>query len=76
MIQEHEHVVLTADLPDDNLKVGDVGTVVHIYRDAAAYEVEFFRLDGATVAVATVTADHLRAVDARDILHTRPILAA
>ena len=31
-IAEHQRVVLTVDLPEHNLKVGDVGVVVHIYR--------------------------------------------
>ena len=30
VIQEHDSVVLT-DLPPEGLKVGDVGTVVHIH---------------------------------------------
>src|ERR1051325_6565725 len=31
-IKEHECVVLTADLPGEGLKAGDLGTVVHIHR--------------------------------------------
>ena len=44
------------DLPGHCLCVGDVGTVVHVYRDGLAYEAEFFALDGTTVAVTTVEA--------------------
>jgi hypothetical protein len=44
-------VVLKADLPAEKLAEGDVGTVVHVYRDGKAYEVEFVALDGETVAV-------------------------
>ena len=54
MIREHECIVLTADLPDDGIKAGAVGTVVHIYPKHAAYEVEFFSPAGNTIAVATV----------------------
>ena len=54
MIREHEHIVLIDDLPDDNLKAGEVGTVVHIYPQHSAYEVEFFSPAGNTIAVATV----------------------
>ncbi len=54
MLQEHEQIVLTADIPEDNLKAGDVGTIVHIYPRHVAYEVEFFSPAGNTVAVATV----------------------
>jgi len=30
MIREHERAILTVDLPDHQLQVGDIGTVVHI----------------------------------------------
>ena len=47
MIREHERVVLTAHLPGKDLEVGDVGTVVHIYKDGEAFELEFTTLDDA-----------------------------
>lgn len=73
MIKEHDCVVLTADLPDEKLEAGDVGTVVHIHKGGAAYEVEFMTLDGHTVAVATVTNDQLRPVSRRDLAHVREL---
>ncbi|MGO8697604.1 MAG: DUF4926 domain-containing protein, partial [Limisphaerales bacterium] len=39
-INEHDCVVLTADLPGEGLETGDVGTVIHIHKGGAAYEVE------------------------------------
>ena len=54
MIQEHERVVLTTSVPAEGLEPGDVGTVVHVYHDGQAYEVEFLALDGHTAAVVTV----------------------
>jgi hypothetical protein len=54
MIKEHDSIVLTADLPDQGLEAGDVGTVVHIHKGDTAYEVEFMTLTGNTIAVATV----------------------
>jgi Domain of unknown function (DUF4926) len=39
-------VALTADLPQDNLWRGQVGTVVEILADGAAFEVEFSDRDG------------------------------
>ena len=60
MINEHDCIVLTQDVPDEGLQGGDVGTVVHIYRDGAAYEVEFVKLTGEAVAVATVLPAQLR----------------
>ena len=54
MFKELDCVVLTSELPGKGLLSGDVGTVVHIHVDAAAYEVEFATLTGNTIAVATV----------------------
>jgi len=71
MIKEHDCIVLTQDLPDEGLQAGDVGTVVHIHRDGAAYEVEFVTLTGQTVAVATVLSTQLRPVGRQDIAHSR-----
>jgi len=73
MIREHEWAVLAVDLPEYGLKAGDVGTVVHIYRDGAAYEIEFFTLDGHTLDVVTVEADHVRPVSRREVMHARPL---
>ena len=62
--------MLTA-LPEDHLRKGDVGTVIHIHGGGAAYEVEFVTLTGRTVAVATVKASDLRPVGQRDLNHVR-----
>jgi hypothetical protein len=75
MIHEHDCIVLTQDIPDEGLKAGDVGTVVHIHREAAAYEVEFITLTGRTLAVATVPPTQLRPVSARDVSHVRELAA-
>ena len=74
MIKEHDCVVLTSDIPDEGLEAGDVGTVVHIHRDGAAYEVEFLTLTGQTVAVATVLPSQLRPISRRDISHVRELV--
>lgn len=73
MFQEHERAVLTIDLPEHRLVAGDVGTVVHVYPDGAAYEVEFFTLDGQTLAVVTLEAAQIRRDTGRDILHARKL---
>lgn len=73
MFQEHERAVLTIDLPEHRLVAGDVGTVVHVYPDGAAYEVEFFTLDGQTLAVVTLEAAQIRRGTGRDILHARKL---
>jgi len=73
MIKEYERVVLTTPSPKEGLEPGDVGTVVHVYKDGEAYEVEFFTLDGHTAAVATLEASQVRPVGRRDIMHTREL---
>ena len=55
-MKEHERVVLKTPVPGEGLEAGDVGTVVHVYKDRKAYEVEFLTLDGRTAAVVTLEA--------------------
>lgn len=74
-IIEHTIVVLTRDLTEYRLHAGDVGTVVHIYPDAKAYEVEFATGAGDTLAVETLEPDDIRPLAANEILHTRPVTA-
>lgn len=76
MIKEHERIVLKVAIPAEGLEAGDVGTVVHIYRDKLAYEVEFFTFAGETITVATVDAANVRPVGKRDISHVRELQAA
>ncbi len=71
MIRELERVVLTAPVPAEHLEAGDVGTVVHVYADGKAFEVEFTTLEGKTAAVATVEAVNVRPVGRREITHAR-----
>ena len=52
-IREHDLVVLTADIPEENLKQGDVGTVVLMHRAGDRFELEFATLAGETLAVVT-----------------------
>jgi hypothetical protein len=72
-IEEHDRVVLTSDLPKENLAHGDVGTVVHVYRDGLAFEVEFVALDGETVALVMLEATQVRPVEHREITHARRV---
>lgn len=75
MIREHDRVVLTAPVPKEGLEIGDVGTVVHVYQDGKAFEVEFTTLDGHTAAVTTVEASQVRPVSSREITHARELAA-
>ena len=72
-MKELDRIILLTDLPADGLARGDVGTIVHTYKDGEAFEVEFFTLNGRTLAVATVEAAHLRPVNDRDVVHTREL---
>ncbi|MGH8675254.1 MAG: DUF4926 domain-containing protein [Burkholderiales bacterium] len=59
----YSDVILTTDMPEEDLKAGDVGTVVehHIVSGQEdGYSIEFFDMAGATVAVVTVRASLLR----------------
>ena len=75
MIREHDRVVLMVPVPKEGLESGDEGTVVHVYKDGKAFEVEFTALDGHTVAVATVETTHVRPVRSREITHARELTA-
>ena len=76
MIKEHERVVLTGPVPAEALEAGDVGTIVHVYRDGLAYEVEFTTLAGKTAAVVTLEASQVRPVADREITHARELTPA
>ena len=76
MMKEHERVVLKTGLPAEGLEAGDVGTVVHVYGDGKAYEVEFVTLDGHTAAVVTLEAGQVRPVTRREMTHARELATA
>ncbi len=73
MIQELDTVILTRDIPQQKLRKGDLGAVVLVHRDGAAYEVEFVTLGGETLAVVTLPADAVRAATGREIAHAREV---
>ena len=75
MINEHDVVVLTRDVPASRLEAGDVGVVVHVYPEGAAFEVEFTRIDGETVAVETLAAAAIRLATTSDMPHARHRIA-
>ena len=71
MLREHDRIVLTDDIADLRLRVGDVGTIVHVHRGGQAFEVEFLALDGNTAALETVRSSQARPVTGADITHAR-----
>ncbi len=71
-------VILTDDLPAEDLRAGDVGTVVDHHNAPEiedGYSVEFFDMTGQTVSVATVPASLLRAPTRADRPAVRPMTA-
>ena len=74
MINELDLVALTRDLPAHGLRRGDVGTVVHRYRDGLAFEVEFVSGAGATLAILTLEPPDVRPLGGHDIFHVRDLV--
>ncbi|MGK7946483.1 MAG: DUF4926 domain-containing protein [Microcystaceae cyanobacterium] len=55
--------ILLTDIPEENLSMGDIGTIVEIHQIEGletGYSVEFFDLLGKTVAVVTLSQSTLR----------------
>lgn len=75
-IDELERVALTQNLPDEGRKANDIGTVVHVYRDQSAYEVEFVSFSGESLGVFTVEADGVRKLGEDDLPSSRSLSAS
>jgi hypothetical protein len=73
VIKELDSIVLARDLPEHGLVAGDVGAVVHVYNEGKAFEVEFVRAAGTTVAVVTLNLADVRPLDGAEILHARKL---
>ena len=73
MIHEFEEVVLLADKPQYGLEAGDMGTIVDIDKTGEQVTLEFFALDGTTIAVVPVAFHDIRPVSNKEIAHARPI---
>ena len=63
-------VALTDDLPECNLRRGQVGTIVEILSDGAAFEVEFIDREGRTYESLGLRADQIM------VLYYEPLLPA
>lgn len=74
MIDELESVVLNTDLPEHNLRAGDIGTVVMVHEVGRGYSVEFLTLRGETLAVVTLEADQVRRIEPNEIAHVRQVV--
>ncbi|MGI8469318.1 MAG: DUF4926 domain-containing protein [Pyrinomonadaceae bacterium] len=63
-------VALTADLPEKNLWSGQVGTIVEVYNDGEAFEVEFADKNGHTYGLLTLSPEQIM------LLHYEPVKIA
>jgi hypothetical protein len=68
----HEEVVLTRDVPQEGLRTGDIGTVVHVY-PKGGLEVEFFTASGKTRAVVTLEPADVRTATDNDVVAVRSL---
>jgi hypothetical protein len=65
-------VVLDRDVPENGLRKGDLGTVVHVY-EPDGLEVEFVAASGRTQALVTLRAADVRTAVDDDLISVRPL---
>lgn len=71
MIAEHDQVVLTRNLPEQELIAGDIATVVAVHQGGKGYTMEFMTVAGDTIAIVTVDAADVRPSREREVPHVR-----
>lgn len=74
-IKELDCVALTRDVPEHNLRRGDVGTAVMVHGEGEGYELEFVGYDGQTLALFTAPAAWVRPLRGGDVPHVRELTA-
>ena len=75
-MKELDMVVLEHDIKKHGLQRGDIGAIVHRYKNGLAFEVEFVTGEGKTVAVLTLKPEDIRLMKQREILHVRELMPA
>jgi len=70
-MSEFDLVVLQEDTVDGRLKAGDVGTVMTVYNEGKAFEVEFVTLTGEAIAIETLLAHQIRPVRPSEVMTVR-----
>jgi hypothetical protein len=68
VLNEHDVVTVTADVPGEGLSAGDVGAVVHCYAGRDAYEVEFIDSHGRSKGVVTLAGPQLLRLNLASLL--------
>lgn len=69
-LKQYDAVALTVELPEEGLRRGQVGTIVEVYHDGEAFEVDFVDHEGFTYALLTLSPEQLM------LLHYAPQRAA
>ena len=79
-LKVYEHVKLLRDLPADNLRAGDVATLVDIVPGPPGQPegavLEFFNALGQTICVTSVSSQDVQPLTANEILSARPLALA
>ena len=75
-MKETDTVVVNKDLPEYGIERGDIGVVVHTYKNENVVEVEFVSGEGATLGVTTLRAEDVRLMKKDEILHVRELNTA
>jgi hypothetical protein len=70
-MSEFDLVVLQDEIAGSRLKIGDVGTILTVYNEGKAFEVEFVTLTGEAVAVETLLPHQIRAVRPSEVMAVR-----
>lgn len=70
--QELDTVVLDRDLPEHDLRRGDLGAIVHVY-EPNGLEVEFVTASGRTQALVTLRSSDVRSVGDQDLIAVRTV---
>ena len=73
-IRIFDQVVLLRDIPAQGFKSGDVGMVTDIFDNGETLQVEFFSLDGSSLAEIKVTASFVKPVSANMVQHVREMV--
>jgi hypothetical protein len=74
--KEFQQVALAKDIPENNLRRGDLATIVDIHPangGEVGYSIEVFNALGETIAVTTVPESVLEELTANDVLHVRSL---
>ena len=70
-------IALAEDLPQENLRCGDVATIVEYYEgrpgQEPGYELEVFNAIGGTIAVVTVSESQIARLRKDEVLSVRPL---